>query len=386
MIDRSRSVVVVGAGIAGLTAALSFAKAGFTVEIFERALRLQEAGAGVQLSPNALRVLERLGLGEAARTAGVEADCVTLRAARSGRRIVRVPVRSRDGRPYLSIHRGDLQSALLRAVENTSGIRLHLGCELIRCGVGDDTTGLVFDRSGQRLVRTAPIVIGADGVRSKLAAEVGCAEPDQASAIAWRMTGDMSAMRGGAPVPSGIEAWLGRRRHAIAYPLRHGSQVNLVLIEPPAGDGKADLLKSFGRWDPRLLAMIERCGPPVAWPLMTVGDDRRWVHGNSLLLIGDAAHAMLPFAAQGAAMAIEDAFVAAFAFATARSRRRALETYVRARKERVERVRRRVGFHRFVYHLPFPLSLGRDAVLAARSPQALRRDLAWLYDWTPPAL
>jgi salicylate hydroxylase len=132
--------------------------------------------------------------------------------------------------------------------------------------------------------------------------------------------------------------------------------------------------------------MIAETGGFTPWPLQTVAADRGWCHlDGRLVLIGDAAHAMPPYAAQGAGMAIEDAAVLAAVLAEAADHPTALARYEAARRPRIDRLRRRVAFHSLVYHLPSPLSLGRNAVLALRSPARLRQDLAWLYDWRPPA-
>ncbi|SJZ50527.1 FAD-dependent monooxygenase [Consotaella salsifontis] len=391
-IDKSAPLIIVGAGIAGLSAALCLAHFGFSVEIYERAATLQEAGAGLQLSPNAMRVLGRLGLADDLVRKAVVADKVTLRSARSGRPIATVPVGAGDGTTYLSIHRADLQAALLLAAWSRPGIELHLGYDLVRVRQEGARTILVFRHEGEEKEVRAALVIAADGVRSKIASEVGFAPPQAARSTAWRMTLETERLEATDRPIAGVEAWLGSGRHAVIYPIRQGSEINIVLIVPSesSGDGTpgtvsaARLQREFRAWDPRLARIISKGERASAWPMHTVDPHRPWSKGSGIVLVGDAAHAMLPYAAQGAAMAIEDAWVLAYALARAEGAGTAIELYQAMRQPRVERVRSRVRFHDTVYHLQFPLSLGRDAVLGLRSPDSLRRDLAWLYGWTPP--
>lgn len=328
-------------------------------------------------------MLWRLGLGDALSEVGTSAASVTLRDARSGRQIAEVPVSADDGTPYLALHRADLQGVLLTRVLQDDRVALELGSAVSAMSLDGDRLQLrVNGKSGDRNV-PAGMVVSADGVRSTIAAQLGLAAPAPAEAVAWRATLHGKQTTGSL----GVEAWLGPRRHAVAYPISSGRQTNLVLIEPASEAANADgLARRFAGWDDRLVSMIAAAGDFTAWPLQTVAADRPWRHlDDRVVLIGDAAHAMPPYAAQGAGMAIEDAAVLAAALAEAPDRRAALGRYESERRYRIDRLRRRVAFHQLLYHLPRPLSLGRDAVLALRAPSRLRQDLAWLYDWRPPS-
>lgn len=374
---RSEPVLVVGAGIAGLTAAVALAKRGFAVEVFERADNLKEVGAGIQLSPNALRVLDRLGLLPALRERGVAASAVSLRDFRSGHPLASVPVRGRNGTPYLSLLRSELQGVLFDAVRQASTIRLHLGAELVAASRDDASTVLSFSGSDPRDA-TGRAVIAADGVRSSVAAAFGHAAAQSSGEVAWRLT---LAAEGEAP--DGIVAWLGPRSHAVAYPVDRGRRINVVVATRADAERPGTLLESRDGLLRRIAAKFEDA---TAWPLLTCDRRRRPGDPAGLLLLGDAAHAMLPYAAQGAALAIEDGFVAAECLSAASDAASAWMRFEAVRRPRWEKVRRRVAFHQTVYHLSPPLAAARNAVLRLRSEASLGRDLGWLYDWEPPSI
>ncbi|MER0238050.1 FAD-dependent monooxygenase [Fulvimarina sp. MAC8] len=387
--SSGRSIAIVGAGIGGLTMALSLARRGISSTVYERAATLREVGAGLQLSSNALRVLDRLDLTTALRQHSVEATAVTLRSGRSGRRLASVPVGSGHDAPYLSIHRGDLQKVLLEAVETEPLIRLETGHELVALKNRSDGIDAEFRSiDGERSQANADILIAADGVNSRVASHFRLQPAQFAGAIAWRGRVTGQPARDFNARTSGITAWLGAKRHAVVYPIRSGEEVNLVLVEKASSENDAKgrrLPQAFSHWNPDLKGLIANAADFTPWPLRAAPPSRPWVLADGrVVLIGDAAHAMLPFAAQGAAMAIEDAYVLSHEIATHRDLIAALASYEGLRRARVERVVGRARFHRFVYHLPPPLSLGRDVVMAVTPPARLRASLSWLYDWEPP--
>ncbi len=290
-----------------------------------------------------------------------------------------MPVAASDGVGYLAVHRSDLQDGLLSAARRDRLISIEFGTTLADFTVGPGGVILtVKDAADVERIDGAPLLIGADGVRSAVAESLGLPPARDTGLVAARFA---APIEGGA-AQGEIEAWLGPRRHAVAYPMSSGRAVNIVLIAPSA----EPVLPGFSRWDPRLRGLLSRAEPVGTWPLMTTEPERRLDQNGRVCLIGDAAHAMLPFAAQGAAMAIEDGYVLAQNLAQAGAGAKfgeALARFQAERQTRLAKVRSRVAFHRFVYHLPFPASLGRDAALALRSPESLRADLAWLYDWMP---
>ncbi|WP_062116755.1 FAD-dependent monooxygenase [Aureimonas sp. AU40] len=369
--DRDdRPLLIVGAGIAGLASALAFSKAGFRSVVCERSDRLDPVGAGLQLSANALSVLDRLGVLASLRENAFAARTVALRDGASDRLLARVPVESgADG--YLAVHRADLQSVLLEAVQVDPRIELRLGRSLKAVETRPSGVRASFARSdGSSETIDTLLLVGADGVHSATAGLLSCPPPTDSGLVAHRFS------LNDAPGDE-IEAWLSPRSHAVSYPMRRSGERNLVLVER---QGSEQTPSSDG-WNPRLAGFIRHGTYLGRWPLLTVDPDERMRAFGRIVLVGDAAHAMFPFAAQGAAMALEDAWVLAASLATQADIDRAIGAYLDTRRPRIEQVLKRVRFHRFVYHLGWPASLVRNAAMALRSERAMRGDLAWLYDW-----
>ncbi|WP_276118446.1 FAD-dependent monooxygenase [Pararhizobium qamdonense] len=378
----TRPVAIVGAGIAGLTAALSFARKGMETDIFERTSVLSEAGAGLQLSPNATRILARLGLLPALESLWSEPQAITLASGVSLRTIASVPsgpfARSRWQSPYGVLHRADLQKTLLDAVNANRLCRLHLGTQ-----IGDADHGRI-NGSEPRLV------VGADGVWSQMRKQIEAAGKSIFSGnVAWRFT--LSEEEAPAVFDkTKVTAFLGSGSHLVVYPLQHSGRFNVVAITAGADPGQSwdstlpldhsreRLLKAFHGWHPQITDLLRQAGGLTIWPLHEVSDGA-WHQGDKAVLIGDAAHAMMPFAAQGAAMAIEDGFELASFVAAGKP----LSAFADHRKSRMARVRSRGAFNRFAYHARGPARLGRDIVLSLRRPESLAADFDWLYGYEP---
>ncbi len=399
MPPRSRQILVAGAGVAGLTAALAFARHGYAVRLFERAPVLAEVGAGLQLSPNATRLLDGLGLGAAVRAATVRPDAILLRDARSERRIARIPLgqaaEARWEAPYLVAHRADLQRVLVEAVEAQPDIRLEKGASIEDAAFHGDGVTASLDRGGRVEEASGLLLVGADGVWSRLRERLDpAAAAIDTGYVAWR---SIVARQDPAAEPlaglmegRSVAAFLDPHFHLVAYPLRGGREINLVAVTP---GGRAERSWS-SRADPAPLRQaLAQAGPALAalggasldwmsWPVMEAPRRGRWTHPGGLALIGDAAHAMSPYAAQGAAMAVEDAVSLAHLVAEHHGDvAAALSAYEEMRRPRIARVRRRGGFNRFVWHANGPVRIGRDTVLAMRAESRLAADLDWLYGW-----
>lgn len=377
-------VAIVGAGMAGLAAALSFSRSGVACDIFEEADALVEVGAGLQMSPNASAILREFGILADLERVWTEPREIGLASGRSLRRLASVPAgefaRNRWGAPYGVLHRATLQQALLKAVEADPLCTVRLGTpirgnprEALR-----ELTGISY-----------PLVIGADGVWSNVRAAIANApQPDFSGNIAWRFTVPLSEAPDWLPRDS-VTALLGPASHLVAYPLSEMGVINVVAIASGISPGETwdatandnqrrMLIQQFRAWSPEVTKLLSRSGQPTFWPLHQVTPGR-WHNGGDTVLIGDAAHAMMPFAAQGAAMAIEDAFVLALEVEKATSLPAALSNFETVRAARAAKVRARGAFNRFAYHARGPFRIGRDFVLSLRPPQSLAADFDWLY-------
>ena len=378
-------IAIIGAGIAGLTAALAFARKGMPADIFEQAPALAEVGAGLQVSPNASRLLGILGVLDRLEAVWSEPERIELVSGTSLRSITHVPAgqfaRQRWGAPYGVLHRSTLQTALLQAVEAQPLCNLRLGH-----GISEqDAAGLPGPDGGYRLV------VGADGVWSQTRHRVPRGpEPSFSGNVAWRFT--VSADNAPHFInPGAVSAFLGPSAHLVCYPLREVGGFNMVAIASAISPGETweaksteaqrrMLLAQFRRWHPAIVKLLEDAPAPTFWPLYQMLPGK-WHNGRDTVLIGDAAHAMMPFAAQGAAMAIEDAVLLAAHVAGSTSIPDALAAFETDRTSRIARVRARGMFNRFAYHARGPARLGRDVVLAMRPPQSLAADLDWLYGY-----
>lgn len=376
--------IIAGAGVAGLSAALSLAQSGIRCDIYEKAPELLEVGAGLQIAPNASRILSILGVLADLEAVWNEPERIDLLSGTTLRRLASVPVgayaRNRWGSPYGVLHRATLQQTLLAAVRREPLCTLHLGTTI-------DPVAEALPGGHDR----TRLVVGADGVWSRMRSVVpSCPIPAFSGNIAWRFTVP------GADAPSfldlsAVSAFLGPDAHIVAYPLSEIGGFNVVAItagnspgetwDASSADVRFDLLmRRFSGWSAEIRRMLEAAHEPRFWPLYQAGDGY-WHNGVDTVLIGDAAHAMMPFAAQGAAMAIEDAFELAQAVTGTAPLPEALRAFEAKRKPRISRVRSQGAFNRFAYHASGPVRIARDIVLSMRSPQSLGESFDWLYGY-----
>lgn len=397
----SRTIVIAGAGVGGLTAALALAARGFRIVVLEKAEQLEEVGAGLQLSPNASRVLVELGLTERLRLRAVTPEALCIMSARAGGELLRMPLgeaaSARAGAPYWVVHRADLQSALAGAVADHPDIDLKLGATFE--DVAPHAKGLtVVHRSGTiRRSDLASALIGADGVwstvRQHLFPEV---QPRFSGLIAWRGTLDATQLPKDFTARR-VQLWMGPNAHLVAYPIAGGRQINVVAVLPgtwnrPCWSTQGDpfeVMDAFAapRWPPPARMMLTAVDNWRKWALFGVPDGCPWSQGP-VALLGDAVHAMLPFAAQGAGMAIEDAAVLAQhlspeAAGSAAGIAAALKQYGRARQARVRRVQRTARQQGRIYHLSGPLAIARDLAIRALGPERMLARQDWIYGWRP---
>lgn len=381
-----RRVAIAGGGIGGLAAAGFLRRTGLEVSVFEQARELKEIGAGLVVAPNTVRLLRRLGLHE-----GLVASGVRLEVGWEFRRWQNGEVlfgqRLDDsaalyGEDTWVVHRADLLALLRSAVEPAV---LHLGARAV--GVHQDDDGIRLQFADGSSV-DADVVIAADGIHSALRGVVTRPEPPRYSGVcAWRSLVPVEAAPELARRPVQT-LWLGPQRHLVHYPVSGGRLINLVAFTP-AGDfdieswesrGRVeDLAAEFEGWDPRLLALVAGAGDVGRWALLDRDPVDTWTAGR-LALLGDAAHPMFPFFAQGAGQAIEDAAALAVCLSSPGvTAPDALARYEAVRGPRAARVQSASRGRRGHHHLPDgPEQRARDAAFAADDPLAHN---AWLYSY-----
>ncbi|WP_417671785.1 FAD-dependent oxidoreductase [Roseibium sp.] len=389
-------VVIAGAGIGGLTAALALARAGHQVLVLERADQLKEVGAGLQLSPNATQCMAQLGLLPQLRDVSFEPRTILIRSATNGQDLARIPlgtsIEAHHGAPYLVIHRADLQRTLFEKTQETSAIEVRFGCSVE--GLRNNSNGLTVTcatEAGHASDIDASVLIGADGVWSKVRETIPRhAEAAFSGRVAYRATVPADSVDPDLLADTGL--WLGSNAHLVHYPIQRGRAFNIVAIvqedwHEQTWSAPADrnaLLSRFSSWAAPARSLLGHPDSWLKWALCGVPAQAPWTDGRTALL-GDAAHGMLPFAAQGAAMAIEDAMVLADVLTPeAPDVAEALKTYQSRRQQRVGKVQATAEQNGRIYHMSGPLAFARNTTLRLSPPKMLAAKMNWIYGWRPP--
>lgn len=378
------SVAVIGGGIGGLATALALRLRGADVTVLEQAPSIREVGAGLQISPNGVAVLQALGVAQAVREAATEGRATLLRDGASGRKVATIAQNLR-AHPYLFVHRADLQRILADAARD-AGVKIRLLQHIDKVAPSDRGCRLTNSQGARH---NAALAIGADGVHSVARAVLnGAQSPFFTGQVAWRATVKLTG--GGAEPVSTV--YMGPGRHLVTYPLRGGTLMNIVAVEErPAWtaeswsqtDDAANLRAAFSGFCGDVQALLARVERPGIWGLFRHDVAANWA-GNGLALVGDAAHPTLPFLAQGANMALEDAWCLAACLGGYDTTAAALSAYEAARRPRTARIVAAANRNARRFHLsPLPLRLAAQSALTALgtfAPNRLSGGLNWLYD------
>ena len=339
------NVLIAGAGIGGLSAALALQRCGHSVRVFEQALALGEIGAGIMLTPNAVKVLNFLGLEERLSRLAVEPEQSVYRRFDTAEEMMRAPLKDRMlatyGARYFHIHRADLHELLMEAVLAQESAAVSVGCALTGYDQDENSVTAVFE-NGE--TASGDVLIGCDGIRSVLRQTLwGDEQPRFTGQAAFRGMVPREGLPATVVEPVSV-SWLGEQKHIIQYGVRGRTVINYVAIvatdewTEEGWNRSADVsevVETFDGWHEDVLALLKATPPDncYKWGLYDREPIEQWTQGR-VTLLGDAAHPMLPFMAQGSAMALEDAAVLARALAGCDSAEQGLNIYERARRDR----------------------------------------------------
>lgn len=389
-------IAVVGGGIGGLAAALAVARSGHSVTLVERAARFGEIGAGLQLAPNASLALEELGVLQAVQRTAVAPPALVMMDALTGNQITSLDLRSeaytkRFTHPYLVTHRTDLHSVLLAACQEQPSVTLCTGHTVTH--VDQDESGVRLHFAESPSVLTADAVVAADGLHSRLRQIlVGDGDPVCSRYVAFRgalptekMTGRMSQHA----ASEAVMVWAGPRMHLVQYPVRRGELYNQVAVfesdhyTPDSDDWgtEAELEERFAGTCQAVRDALPLVARDRRWPLYDRLPVANWVHGR-IVLLGDAAHPMLQYLAQGACQALEDAVALGDALGRVADPAEAFHAYADRRRERATRIQTNARRFGEICHLEGMGATLRTMLLSSRNADDFD-DISWV--WTPAA-
>lgn len=387
--DGTVRIIVVGGGIGGLAAALSLARLGIAVSLLEQSSEIAEIGAGLQLAPNAFAALDVLGIGEGVRSRSVFTERLVMMDAVDAGEVASFPVgeefRNRFGNPYAVSHRADLHKSILEAAQRTPSISLHTSTKVVDLVVGDKDVA-VTDQNGKTYRGAA--LVGCDGIKSVIRDKLIGDEVRVSGHVVYRAvvpSADMPEdLRWNAPA-----IWCGPNYHLVHYPLRGGEQFNLVVTFHSreretwgvSEGSKEEVLSYFDGIHHRPRALLDK---PKSWRRWSTADRHpvaAWGKGRATLL-GDAAHPMLQYLAQGACMALEDAVTLGKAVEACNlDFEAAFRLYEAARVTRTARVVLSTREMGRIYHASGVERMVRNSLWEGRQPGQYYDALEWLYGW-----
>ncbi|KAJ6511508.1 hypothetical protein C8R47DRAFT_1095293 [Mycena vitilis] len=383
--------IIVGCGLGGLAAAHCLGRAGHSVTVFESATTIGEVGAGIQISPNLSRLLMRWGLGNDLRQASVKPQSITFRRYKTGHRVGWTKwgetMDKEYGAPYCHVHRADLFNMLFKLA--SPYMTLFMDSRVVSL---DPDLGQVTLESGRRF--RADVILGADGVKS-MVREIVVGRPDKplptgdAAYRALIPTSEMAKHPDLKPLVDHPEmtGWIGPGRHIMGYCIRGSREYNIVMLHPDRGSKEAynvpgsvqQMRADFAGWEPRVEKLLSLVSSTLIWPLFDRDPLDTWVHpSGKVALLGDACHPMLPYRAQGSAMAIEDAAALGVLFSHITSRRQIrplLQAYQALRYPRTTETQLASRLNQTIFHLPDgPEQEARDLSMRQGMEDSLREE------------
>jgi salicylate hydroxylase len=382
-------VLIAGAGLGGLTAASSLLRAGYDVEVYEQAKTLKEAGAGIQLPANAMRIMRDLGLEDALLRVGVRPKGYQFRLFDSGEVLHEFPLADRHetqhGAPFVQLHRADLQRVLFESVRAQKADAIHLGKKATGFSETPDSVTLYFADGTNA---TGDVLVGADGVKSAISKQIiGGFKTEYTGITAWRLLVPKASIPKELQLEEYTSIFIGKGIHAIMYYVRGGELLNFCGEVPVAEASEetwtrkapwSELHADFEGWHPSVRAIIDVAprSEVYRWSLFSRTPVRNWSTQRATLL-GDAAHPALPFLAQGAGMAMEDAIILTRSLQSTEDTALALQRYQRTRNPRTTHATERTEANRATFTLTTEAEIRKAYV---RHDEGKDRS-AWLYSY-----
>jgi len=394
-------IIIVGGGIGGLTLAIAAKQQGLDVALYERVCNFSEVGAGLQLSPNGVSVLNALGLAEQLDRIGFKPENAEVRLGKSGRTILQIPFRKNNrscyNYDYYHVHRADLLELLVNRLSEMDESCIHMDKEF--CGYSQSSSGVTVSFSDGSSV-VGDLLVGADGIHSSVRERLlGKIETRFTGNVEWRIVVPASQIKTDA-IPPNATVWCGPKGHAVTYYLRGGELINFVgIVEKDkwleeswtAKGSKKDLAEDFQGWHPSLQNIIENADESACfrWALCDQSPLSKWFD-QRVCLLGDACHSMLPFLAQGAVSAIEDAFFLVRCISQIESPSQnelthAFKNYENVRKPRTSKLQSKARQQMKRYHrhtaLSQLVSYGPLWAVSKTVPSLLHGVMDWVYKY-----
>lgn len=386
--------IIIGGGIGGISCALALFQRGWDVQILEQSSKLSENGGGLQISPNGMKVLNKLGVTPYLEPSLFEPEAIEMRMAKSGERIFKLPMKGqalqRWGARYIQIHRTDLLRAMNKHLILTAGNIIQKNSHVLQYEhSGEKIQALLED--GRRI--EGDVLIGADGIHSKIRKQmIGTNQPRFTGNYAWRSVVPIHRLKN-TLLPNTGCIWAGDKKHVITTRVHAGNSINFVgIVETKEWNEeswsiigkKEDALHDFKEWDPLIHKIIEQSDTIYRWGLFDHAPLDKWSDGHSVL-IGDAAHPMLPSMAQGAVQALEDAYVLAKNLTTEKNIPTACRLYFKERYKRTRKIQTKSARNLRLFHKNNPISkfvtYAPIWLASSITPNLIHRQYNWIYSY-----